>query len=166
MMSLNQLEKQIEEWLKPLPHLPTTSRKWIGENVWWITLIGVVIDGFAALAIYQAATVLNQFTNYLNIVGVTNTSGWTLSMMVSLALFVLTAVIMALAITPLKEMKKKGWDFLFMAGIVSIVASVFNYGSGSLVGSIISAAIGAVIGMYFLFEIRSQFTGIVATAKK
>lgn len=166
MMSLNQLEKQIEGWLKPLPHLPTTSRKWIGENVWWLTLIGVIADGFAALAIYQAATALDKFTNYLNMVGVTNTSGWTLSMMVSLALFVLSAVIMAMAITPLKEMKKKGWDLLFMAGIVSIVASVFNYGSSSIVGSIISAAIGAVIGMYFLFEIRSQFNGVTAIEKK
>jgi hypothetical protein len=156
MESLHKLESTVEGWLKPLPHLPADWRKWLAENVWWITLIGVILDGFVALGIYQAATYVNQLTGFLAAVGVTN-PGWTFSMMVSLGLFVLTAVVMALAVSPLKAMKAKGWDLLFLASLVSIVASVFNYGSGSLVTSLIGAAVGAVISMYFLFEVRSHF---------
>jgi len=155
--SIKKLEDMIDGWLKPLPHLPADWRKWISENIWWITLVGVILDGFAALAIYQTASYVNQFSNLLSAVGAANPSGWTFPMMVSIALFVLTAVIMAMAIAPLRVMNKKGWDLLFLATIVSVVASVFNYGSGSIVMSVIGAAVGAVIGMYFLFEIRSHF---------
>jgi hypothetical protein len=157
MENVKKLEDMIQEWLKPLPHLPTEWRKWLSQNVWWITLIGVILSGFAVWGIYQAAVMVNQYTNFLNAVGVTNTVGWTLPMMVSIALFGLTAVIMAMAVGPLKEMKAKGWDLLFLSTLVSIAGSVFNYGSGSLATSIIGAVIGAIIGMYFLFEIRSYF---------
>ena len=166
MESLKKLEDIIAGVLKPLPHLPADWRKWISENIWWITLVGVVVDGLAALGIYQAATYVNQLTSYFAIAGVTTASGWTTPMMISIAFFVLSAVIMAMAITPLKEMKKKGWDLMFMATIVSVVASIFNYGYGDIVTSIIGSAIGAVIGMYFLFEIRSHFNGATVVSKK
>ena len=166
MESIKKLEDMIAGLLKPLPHIPADWRKWISENIWWITLVGVVVDGLAALAIYQAATYINQLTNLWSVVGVSASSGWTTSMMISIALFILSAVIMAMAITPLKEMKKKGWDLLFMSAIVSVVASVFNYGYGDIVTSIIGAAIGAVVGMYFLFEIRSHFNGATVVSKK
>ena len=157
MESIKKFEDTIEGWLKPLPHLPSTWRKWISENIWWVTLVGVILDGFAALAIYQTATYVNQLTGLFYAAGVSTTNGWTLSMMVSIVLFVVTAVIMAMAIAPLKAMNKKGWDLLFMSAIVSVVASAFNFESSSIITSVISAVIGFAIGMYFLFEIRSYF---------
>ena len=166
MESIKKLENLIEGWLKPIPHLPAEWRKGLSENIWWITLLVVVIDGMAALGIYQAATYVSQFTNYFAMAGVSNVAGWTMPMIISIALFLLTAVIMAMAISPLKGMKRKGWDLLFMSTIVSVVASVFNYGNGNIITSLIGAAIGAVVGMYFLFEIRSHFNGATILNKK
>jgi hypothetical protein len=154
---IKKLEDNIQEWLKPIPHLPTEWRKWLSQNVWWITLVGVILSVFAVWGIYQASVYVNTYTSFLSAAGITNTVGWTIPMMVSIALFALTAVIMAMAVGPLKEMKAKGWDLLFLSTLVSIAGSVFNYGSGSLVTSIIGAVIGAIISMYFLFEVRSYF---------
>ncbi|MEI7917925.1 MAG: hypothetical protein WCH58_00920 [Candidatus Saccharibacteria bacterium] len=170
MESIKKLEDQIEKILKPLPHLPADARKWLGTNIWWLTIIGVVIDGFALLSIYNAATVLDKFANFYSAIGVSNVSGWTAPLVSSLALLAVTAVLMAMAISPLKESKKKGWDLLFLAAIVgvlsSVVSAVLNFSAGGIVSSLIGAAFSAAVSAYFLFEIRSQFNGATVIAKK
>ncbi len=170
MEAIKKLEDQIEKILKPLPHLPADARKWLGTNVWWLTIIGVVIDGFALMGIYRAATYLDELTNYLSIYGVKNTSGWTVALTTSLIFLGATAVLMAIAISPLKASKKQGWDLLFMAAIVgvlsSVVSAVLDFNAGGIISSLIGAAFSAAISAYFLFEIRSQFNAAKVLSKK
>ena len=78
---------------------------------------------------------------------------------VSLAIMAIQAVLYLMAFSQLKEHKKSGWNLLYYAFLLGIVAGVTTlltdtYGAHyGIVGSII----GAVIGWFFLFQSRSQF---------
>ena len=174
MESIKQLEKTIEGWLKPIPHLPVTWRKWLGLNVWWITLVGVILSALGILgligSLFAAMSIFGVATGIYGYVAPVYTGWWVLASIVSLAFMVVTVSITAMAISPLKIQKRKGWDLLFLVFIINVVSAVvsaiLNFSVISFVGSLIGAAIGAAISAYFLFEIRSQFNGITAISKK
>ena len=78
---------------------------------------------------------------------------------VALAGLVVEGVLLLLAVAPLKALKKSGWDLLFYVSLVNIVVGLVyilvpGYGIGSLLGSLI----GAAISWFFLFQIRSRFS--------
>jgi hypothetical protein len=52
-----------------------------------------------------------------------------------------------MAIPGLFKRTKSAWNLMFYASLVNILSNLFD-------GSLISAAIGAVISWYFLFQIR------------
>ncbi len=175
MEAIKQLESNIEGWLKPIPHLPAQWRKWLGENAWWLTLIGVVLSALgvltlvgtilAALAVFGAAT---------TIYGVSLTPvysiGWMLSSVISLAALVLNVVLTAMAVTPLQTRKKKGWDLLFMAFLVSVasgaIGMILRYSDMSyIINNLVSVIFSAAVGAYILFEIRSQFSSVIVAKK-
>lgn len=166
---VKQLETTIEGWLKPVPHLPADWRKWLSENVWWLVIISVVVTAYAMVNIYQAATALDSLRSYLSYFNADVSSGWSTSMMVSMALLAVSTVVMVMAISPLKEHKKRGWDLLFIATLVSVLSTVASslvmFNVGNLISSLIGAAIGGAIGMYLLFEIRSHFNGATVIHK-
>ncbi len=168
MDSIHKLEDNIQTWLKPLPHLPKNWCEWIAKNVWWITLIGVILSALGALAlvgaIMSAGTIVSVYGVYGDSILQTQTGLWMTASVISLAFLVLTVVITAMAISPLKALSKKGWDLLFLvyllgiaSQVVGAVVSVFGYTGTNFLSGIIGAIISAVIGAYFLFEIRSHF---------
>jgi uncharacterized membrane protein len=162
MESLHKLEDMVEGWLKPLPHLPENWRKWLAENSWWLTLIGVVLSVFALFALFASLSLFTATTSlYGQIVttAIAQTHGglWMTSVWISLALMAVTVVIEAIAISPLKAMSKKGWDLLFLSVVIGVVSSLISAVLNIDITSLISAVIGAVIGSYVLFEIRSHF---------
>jgi hypothetical protein len=168
-MDLHKLENTIKEWLKPLPHLPTEWRKWIANNVWWIVLVGVILSVLGGLALIGAVFTAmgavatgNTIYSSLGVSGVSIYTGWWYAATVaSLIFLVITVIINAMAITPLKAQSKKGWNLLFLTFLVGVVSSivsvVLNITTVSVVGSLIGGVIGVVISAYFLFEIRSYF---------
>ncbi len=162
MESLHKLEDMVGEWLKPLPHLPENWRKWLAENAWWLTLIGVVLSVFAVFALFASLSLFTATTGLYGQVindAIAQTHGglWMTSVWISLALMVVTVVIEALAISPLKAMSKKGWDLMFLALVIGIVSNVVSAVLNVEVMSLVGAAISAVIGSYVLFELRSHF---------
>lgn len=162
MESLHKLEDMVEKWLKPLPHLPEAWRKWLAENAWWLTLIGVVLSVFAVFALFASLSLFTATTSLygqLVTTAIAQTHGglWMTSVWISLALMVVTVVIEAIAISPLKALSKKGWDLMFLALVIGVVSNVVSGVLNIEVMSLISAAIGAVIGAYVLFEVRSHF---------
>ncbi|HUC79057.1 MAG TPA: hypothetical protein VMQ58_02340, partial [Candidatus Saccharimonadales bacterium] len=82
---------------------------------------------------------------------------WLFAIYISIALLILTIVVEVMAISPLKELKKKGWDLLFLAYLISIAWGVISAILNIDISSLISAVISAVIGAYLLFEIKSHF---------
>jgi uncharacterized membrane protein YhaH (DUF805 family) len=162
--SIKKFEDMIEGWLKPVPHLPDTWRKWLSENVWWLALIGVILSviGLFGLGVaLLAATSLVGVASYYGAYAPAAYAGIGLfTGFVSLIALALTATITAMAIRPLRLLNKKGWDLLFLAflvGVVSQVVSAVLPLTGFVITNLLGAFISAAISAYFLFEIRSHF---------
>ncbi len=160
---VNKLEKTLAVWYKDVPHLPKNARTWVVENIWWMSLVGVVllVCGlfviipllFTALALSSTASVVSPYVPYYQ-----NTLGFAwVALLVNVISYVATAILLANAVTPLKEKSKKGWNLIFLSYVISfvlnIVSAVMMYSVFNVFGAIFSAAIGG----YFLFEIRDHY---------
>lgn len=159
MEQIKQLEKNIEVWLKPVPHLPESWRKWLAENIWWFTVIGIVLSVMGALAILTALSVALPFILVASFFGF-NLFSFLFSI-VSLVLYVGIIVAMSKAVTPLRSLHRKGWDLMFTATVISYLISAIgllvNFNAVTFVSSVAGAAIGIAISAYFMFEIRTYF---------
>lgn len=173
MSSISKFEDIISGWLKPLPHLPVKGQKWLSANVWWIILIATISSGigllvsiggfFTLLALWGAVS-----TSYYGYYATQSVGGfWVVTSIISMLFMVAMVVVSAMAISPLKSMKKKGWTLLFLMLLISaveiVVSAIVDFHIVSFIFSIIFGAISLAIGAYFIFEIRSYFA---ATSKK
>lgn len=163
MKELNKLEDMVAKWLKPLPHLPAAGQKWIATNVWWLELIGVVMLAFSAISLIGVLMMALGLS--ATFWGVAAFSGFAaLSSGLTMLFYVASTVVMAMAISPLKALKKKGWDLLFLAlainAVNAVVGALVSFNPVTFITSILSGAIGVAIGAYFLFEIRSYFVAV------
>lgn len=163
MKQLAPLEDAIVKVHKDLPHLPKGLTTWLVENAWWLVIIGVVLGGIGVLTTLTALTAGSLLVGSLAgaaIGGMVFASG-----LVSLAVLVLTVVIEALAIQPLKAKQKRGWDLLFLASLIgvagSLISALLNGPVGILIG-IVWTAVFAAIAFYVLFELRVHYVGKAA----
>lgn len=159
MQNVIKLEKMAAEWYKGAPHLSKNGQKWLATNIWWIVLIGVILGGFGILSIVAATFFASALlVGYAGVVGTALAGAALLAVLVTLAFSVAVTVLSAMAISPLKVLKKKGWNLLFLVALLQVaslvVSFLFNYSLFSLVWGLIMAAIGG----YFLFEVREYFT--------
>jgi hypothetical protein len=162
MDSTRKIEKIIEEWLRPLPHLPIVWRKWLAKNVWWITFVAVIISVIVLFGLFGAISLFSTMPAFYLMVlhsSMIANDGWLwlLSVYVSIALLVLAIVFEAMAISPLKAFKKRGWDLIFLAYLVGVVSGVISAILNLDILGLVSAAISAAISAYFIFEIKSYF---------
>lgn len=174
MEQLAAIEQSAAKVFKDLPHFPKSVRNWVGENAWWIVLIGVVLGVFGVLSSLAALTVFGSaFVGVAVVAGGSAAAGVViLSAVVTLVGYIVTVVLEALAIQPLKAKKKRGWDLIFMAWIVNLilalVSAVVNVGVGSNIFGVVSGlvwtAIVAAVGLYILFEFRSFYLSPQSTA--
>jgi uncharacterized membrane protein YhaH (DUF805 family) len=162
---VNKVEHRVAEWYEKAPHLPLGFRQWLGTNVWWLVLIGVILGALAMLNVFFFGTIAALFAVMLGgpvgaaIVGV--------AVIVSLLVFagaIIELVIGALAIRPLKDRQKKGWSLLLLALLVSAGFAALTFLFSFDLSSLVMSALWLAVSGYFLFEIRDQFAG-VATVK-
>jgi len=168
MEAVHNLEKTVAEWYKGLPHLPKELRTWLGTNVWWIVIVGVVLSVFAAFAAISALLIIlglgglgaglgaNYGYGYGAAVSASIGVAWLWSL-VALAGLVVTLVLMLMAINPLKAKAKRGWTLLFVVLLVNIAVGVVQGLGGFNIASIFFALLWGAVEGYFLFEIRDQF---------
>jgi uncharacterized membrane protein YhaH (DUF805 family) len=172
---INKLEKIVAGWLRPLPNLPKSGQKWLAENVWWLALISAILTGISillslgAIATYASYSAsLASVGAYSYIAAASYGSGWIISAIVTLIFSVIIVLLTALAVNPLKAMKNRGWQLLFVIYLVSavevVVNAVLSYSVIGFIFGIIFGAIGLAIGGYFLLQIKSYF-GSTAKAK-
>lgn len=164
---LKSIETMVHGWHKGLPHLPAGGQKWLGANVWWIALIAAILSGISAL--FTAIGILGL----LSIMGTTAASyyavptftAWAIvTGLVSLVFAVIDAILLGMAVTPLKEGQKKGWVLLFVVWLIGVVGVVVNSiltlnPFGLVFGLLFGALWAAVVG-YFIFEIHGQFAHV------
>lgn len=171
---LHKVEDAMGEWYKKLSlHLPEKARKWLGDNVWWIVVVGLIASIFLVFSslqvLFWAESIVRQTNELAVALGVTSPASgvYHVAVWISLITFVITIIIEAMSIKPLRLKKRSGWDLLFLAMIVGFVGNLLSgLFNGSIIASIIGVVVGLAIGGFFMFEIRSQFTPITAKAVK
>jgi hypothetical protein len=164
MTTINKAENMVGSWLKGMPHLPRGGQKWLADNVWWIVLIGVIASAISILVgiagIFSYLAFVGNAAAYYYTISPYG-SGWIISAVVSLLISALVVILLSMAITPLKSLRRKGWDLLFMVLLIDAVSvvlgSILSLSVLGFIFGIILGAIGLAIGAYFMFEIRSHF---------
>jgi hypothetical protein len=171
---IKKAEDKIGEWLKPVPHMPENWRKWLAANVWWLTAIGAILICLSLFAMFMAVVIAFGLTTAI---GSYSLYGWgaygyastnILLLLINFVAMVVFAGIYISAISPLKKGQKKGWDLMFKAFLLGIVLNVITL-LGTLnhfFSGLLNAAIGAFIGAYILFELKSYFVKTAKTEKK
>lgn len=178
MQLLHKLETLIHGWMKNVPHLPEGARKWLGTNVWWIVLIGVIVSGLALLValfgIFALIALIGSVSSVYYVNGTEFAVWGIVTGVVSFVISVFSLVLLALSVNPLKAKQKKGWVLLFASLLVNVAGSVISailaFNPFTFIFSLIFTAVFAAISGYFLFEIHSQFAHeakvVSKTAKK
>lgn len=167
---LRKIERKLLEWTKNVPHLPAGGRRWLGENVWWIALVGAILSAIGAL--FSVIAVLGL----LSIVGTvaatyyvasTFTAWAIVTNLVNLVFVVLGMALLFMAVKPLQLKQKKGWVLLFASWLLSIVSvvvsAILTLNPFTFIANILFGAVGLAISGYFLFEIHSQFAHVEKT---
>lgn len=175
MNGIESLEKKLAGMYEQLPHLPKGGRQWLGENAWWLVIIGVVLSVMGLIAIVSALLFVGGAITALGgvsggsvgaAVGAVAGGVILVAGLVSIAVFVAETVLMGMAISPLKEHKKRGWTLLFYVALINaasvIVTSVLNLNIFSLVFGLFWVAVGG----YFLFEVHGFFGGKAVATKE
>lgn len=167
MQPLTKLENKILSWIKDVPQLPSTARKWLGDNSWWIVLIIAIVLGISALftffRVMSLISVLGTIGASFYAVSTVTTVGITIGF-IQLAFIIAIGLLLAYAVKPLQRKQKKGWVLLFAAWLVMIlsivVGAVLSFDVFSFIVNIIFGAICIAIVGYFLFEIHGQFAHV------
>lgn len=173
---LNGLEKQLDEtFVKNSSYqLPKGLKDWIVKYSPWIALIVGVIGLWGAWTLWQLSRVTNSWVDYAN--SLSKTFGTPvpvehhLGVLWYLALIVLIvqSVMQIMAFSGLRDRLKVGWNWLFYSALLNIVTAVlYIFVDGRGLVSFIWSLVGTVIGLYFLFQIRSYYTSkkVVSTSK-
>lgn len=172
---ISKLESTVGNWVKNVPHLPANGQRWLGQNVWWIVLIGAILSGIALLfaigALFTLIALLGAVSATYYVPGVAGIGALgIIGSVVGLVFLVLQGLLMAIAVGPLKRLQKKGWVLLFTVWLINILAvvvnSVLTFSVGGFLVGILFGAVGAAISGYFLFEIRGQFAHTTKAATK
>jgi hypothetical protein len=155
MQYVESVSTTVAKWMKDVPHLPKGFTKWLAENSWWLTIVGVVISVFGVFGLLAAMTAGSAL---LVVVGAPALGGmFFISSLVSLVGIGISLVAEVMAITPLKAMKKRGWDLMFFVLLVSVAMGILGSLLTANVGGILFGIIGAAIGAYVMLELKHYF---------
>lgn len=143
------------KWMKDVPHLPKGLTKWLAENSWWLTIIGVVLSAFGILGLL---TTMMAGSVVLAAVGAVGLGGMVfVSSLVTLVGTGIAVVVEAMAISPLKAMKKRGWELMFFALLVSVALGIVGSLLSVNIAGILFGLVGAAIGIYVALELKPYF---------
>lgn len=174
METVRTLERQLVEINKGLPKLPKGLTKWLADYGWLLVLIGVVLS---VVTLFTIVPALLTTLGIMSFVGVQygiygyglDVLGW-LSVILSIVNLLVVIYLEAVAISPLKAKKYRGWELIFIASLVSIVLGAIGSIITLEIGSLVVTIVFYAIGLYFLFQLRDHFAPHVAkekiTAKK
>ena len=136
------LIKSLEDMFKKLPALPAKAIDVLVMITPWIALI------FGILGVLSALTGLGVLTAFAPLAVAGAVGGYGLGY-VALAALAISSVLMLVAFPGLKKVKAGGWRWLFYSEVASVI--------GSLVSISLGGIIGALIGFYLLFQIKSRY---------
>ena len=140
----------LEGWIGSIfakaPHIPENGRKVIVEYAPWIVLIFGIIGVVALLG-----------AGGLSMLLAIGSAGYALPLLVSVLISLASAVLLLMSYPGIKAHKKSGWNLVFYSQVVGVVGSVVMIVMGDTY-NIVGPIIGAVIGFWLLFEVRSHYS--------
>jgi hypothetical protein len=147
--AVNQLEETLELYLvKKAPYtLPDNIKELIVSFAPYLTIIGVIFGVPAVLAVLGLGALVSPFT-FLH--GPAYAVSYGFNYVLSMMVFGAVLVLEALAVPGLFKRQKKAWQYLFYASLISLVSSLLG-------GNMIGGLVGAVIGWYFLFQVKEYY---------
>lgn len=159
------LEKALDGALgeKAAYKLPKSARDGLVTAAPWLSLVGGIAGILSAIGLWRAAHYVNQWVDYANRLsasfgGPTQTQQLGLFFWLSLIAMIVFAILALLAFPGLKARKKTGWNLAFYSALANVAYSVVSlFYSGGGFGTFITAALGSVIGLYLLFQVRSAY---------
>ena len=155
MDSVKKLEEMVAIWYKNVPHLPATGQKWLSDNIWWLTLIAVILGAIGAFQLLLASLAVGGLA--YSVYGVVLSGIALTSLAISMALALVCLVLSAMAISPLRAMQRRGWLLLFIVLLISVLSDIVSLVLSWNIFGFIFDLLFAAVGGYFLFEIRSYF---------
>jgi uncharacterized membrane protein YfcA len=160
MESVNKLEVTLASWYKGLPHLPENARKWLADNIWWIVLVGVILSLMGLISAIGGLLFSSAIVSVYGVAQPAYYGAAFLFAIIVLVILVINLVLSALAISPLKLHRKRGWSLLFITMLLTVLSTILALLSNQDFGTFLSGLIGIAIGGYFLFEIRDHFSTV------
>lgn len=159
MDSVTKLETTVAGWYQKLPHLPATARRWLADNSWWMVLAAVIIGGLVVVGALTPLLFAGMlFAGLGGAIGAAIGGLLVIFVLFWIGLTVVSVVVMAMAVSPLKRLKKRGWNLVFIVLLLNLAAIVLKMLFDFEVGSFIMGILGTALAAYFLFEIREYFT--------
>jgi hypothetical protein len=146
---MDQLEKYFENlFLKKISwQLPTKAREVIVKIAPWVTLIVLIVSIPAVLVIFGIGSVATGLAAYSGVF-------WGGRYYLSLIVLIIELVLMAMSISGLIKRELRGWKLVYYGELVSVVYAIISAYS---LGNLISSLIGAAIGLYVVFQIKSYY---------
>lgn len=163
MDSVKKLEEMVATWYKNVPHLPVAGQKWLSDNIWWLTLIAVILGVIGSFQLLVASFLLGGLAG--SVYGVVLSGIALFNIILTMVLALVSLVLSAMAISPLRAMQKKGWLLLFIVLLISVLSDVVSLVLSWNIFGFIFGLLFAAVGGYFLYEIRSYF-GKVHVSKR
>lgn len=124
--------KMLEDWFSKLTPLPTNVKDVLVKIAPWVSLI------FGALGVLGIIGAIGLLAVFLS------------TMMLGAVLALVSSVLMLVAFPGLRDRKEVGWKWSFYSQLASIASSL-------VVLNFIGALVGALIGFYLLFQIKSYY---------
>lgn len=141
---LSQLEALLDEYMvtKAPFQIPDNGKELIVKVAPYLVIISAIIVVPALFAGLGLTAFLAPFA----LLG----AHYGMAAFISLIFAAISLVIDIMAIPGLFARSKKGWRLTYYATIVGLVGNVFSF-------NIIGGIIGAVIGWYFLFQVKGKY---------
>lgn len=135
------------EWFDKFPALP---KKW-QETLARIAPVLAIIFGILGIIVAIAGLGLLTATSPLSFLGGASTVSSYGTGILATIIYLVASVLLLAAYPGLKAKKYKGWNLLFWSEAVNLIGGIVA------MTSLVSVVIGALIGFYLVFQIRSYF---------
>jgi hypothetical protein len=151
---LNQLTKTLDGYYAKAPVLPKGAKDFIVKASPWLALLGGIIAILSAWGVFQLMTLTNAIANNpFYQAYAPKASGFSITLILSIIVLLVWAVVYFLAFSPLKAGKIKGWNLLLFGMLLYVLSDIVTLN----LFSIISGVIGFLIGYYFLYQVKSYY---------
>jgi hypothetical protein len=157
---VDQIDKFLEDLLvKQAPALPKGFKEWIVRYLPIINIITIIFTAIGALGILSAALGLGAISGVLGIRYLYFYGPALIIGSLFYAGFSIAEIYFKVLAQPgLDGQKHAAWTNLFYSVLISIIGTLlYNTIISSIIAGLFSAAIGALISLYFLYQIKSYY---------